>query len=92
MDARFDLGRTSCKMKNKLKNMKKFFDLCFFFFLLCCCDLGLCLCLISIFSFFFFRLCCCNLGLSYQLLGLFSCNLGLSSLFWEEQEEHSYEN
>ena len=57
LDAGFDLGRTSCKMKNKLNNMKKFFYLFFFFFFhLCCCDLGLCLCLISIFFFFPFVL------------------------------------
>ena len=57
LDAGFDLRRTRCKMKNKLKNMKKFFDLCFFFFFFffhLCCDLGLCLCLISVFLFYFF--------------------------------------
>ena len=45
LDARFDLERTSYKMKNKLKNMKKFFDLCFIFsFFICVVVIWVCVC------------------------------------------------
>ena len=79
--------------KNKLKNMKKFFDLCFFFFFflfhLCCCDLGLCLCLASVFFSFFV----CVVVIWVWVIGCWVCDLVIwvwvlvAGFDWEEQEE-----